>query len=492
MGLVGSVIIAFIMSPFLVHTLGDTKYGIWSIIAALTGYMTLMDLGVSSAIAKYVSKYKSLNDYRSINVIVASGLTILIAVAIVLITLSPFIADLIVGTFKLEPEFQETVRKLVIIGAFDVSLFIGSGVLFGSLFGFQRYEIVNAAMLGSGIVRAIGVYLALSSGFDLLAMGVISLVSKLLSALFMYVTMRKLEPEVEITPKNADRKTVSYIFKYSKFTFLTTLSMQLIYYTDAFVIGYFMSAAAITIYTIPWSLSDYTNKVIMAVSHTFVPVFSAQDAKKQNDELYQTYVTGTKVVLLISNLLCIGVLVLGDNFIHIWMGAKYAEECSTILAIMFFTQMIKSPQLLSYSIMLGTANHQKFGMYNMVFAIANLILSIHLVQKYGLVGVAGATAITQILFYTVVTPILTSSVIKYSILDYFKSTYLRIVPASIVLFAVMSYFGKYHSPTGYLSLLSEALIGAVLYLTVAYFTLLDSSEREAAHQKFSQLIAKIA
>ena len=38
-GVMGSIVIAFFLSPYLVHTLGDTGYGVWSIIASLTAYM---------------------------------------------------------------------------------------------------------------------------------------------------------------------------------------------------------------------------------------------------------------------------------------------------------------------------------------------------------------------------------------------------------------------------------------------------------------------
>ena len=75
-GIAGTIIIAFLLSPYLVHTLGDTKYGVWSVISALTGYMALLDLGISSAIAKYVAKYKALKDYKSLNTVLASGLLI--------------------------------------------------------------------------------------------------------------------------------------------------------------------------------------------------------------------------------------------------------------------------------------------------------------------------------------------------------------------------------------------------------------------------------
>jgi len=439
--------------------------------------MTLLDLGVSSAIAKYASKYKSLNDYKSVNVVIASGIVILLAVGLILISLSPFIANLVVSAFKIDDGLTEMVHTLVIVVSFDVAVFVASGVMVGAFLGFQRNEITNAVVLLTAIFRAVAFYLALSAGFDLLSMGIISIIGNILATAALVFSMRVVEPKVKIDVRKADRSTVASIFHYSKFTFLSMLGMQLIYYSDAFVIGYFLSAAAITIYTIPWSLSEYSNKLLHAVAQTFVPVFSEQEATKDT-ALYNTYITGTKGILLISNLLCIGVLALGDHFIGIWMGPKYAVACSTLLTIMFLTQLIKSPQLLSYSMLLGTANHQRFATYNMLFSVANLILSITLVQKFGLVGVAGATALTQILFYAVVTPIMTSKVINFSLVDYLKSTYLRILPASVILYVILVYFAKYHPPTGYLSLLGQALVGAFVYLTIAYFTLLDPAERE--------------
>lgn len=476
-GILGAIVIAFILSPFLVHTLGDTNYGIWSIISALTGYMTLLDLGVSSAIAKYVSKYKALKDYKSLNVVFSSGIVIMLMVGLSLMMLGPFIASAVVGAFSFDPEIRDTVHTLVIIAAIDVAVFVGTGVFFGAFFGFQRNEITNAASLFSALCRAIAFYFALSSGYGLIAMGALSLAIHILVALLLAFTMSRVEPKVEITTKNADKSTMISIFNYSKFTFLTMLGLQLIYYSDAFVIGYFLSAAAITIYTIPWSLSEYSNKLIHAVSQTFVPVFSEQEATSDRN-IFKTYITGTKAILLLSNLLCIGVLTLGEEFIGVWMGPRYAVECAAILMIMFSTQLIKGPQLISYSILLGTANHQKFATFNLAFSVANLALSIMLVQKYELIGVAAATAITQILFYGVVTPILTSKVMNFSLIDYFKQTYWRILPASLILFAILSYLGSHYPPTGFLSLIGLGLIGALVYLIAAYWTLLDSEERQ--------------
>jgi O-antigen/teichoic acid export membrane protein len=327
------------------------------------------------------------------------------------------------------------------------------------------------------LIKALLFYYALTNGYDLVAMGLISLVCNVTAGLCLYGALRKTEPQVKINLGNADRPTLRSILHFSRFTFLSMLAMQLVYYSDAFVIGFFMTAAAITYYTIPWSLSEYTNKLILAIAQTFVPVFSEQDATQGDKAIYRTYVTGTKFMLLISNLLCLGVLAVGDYFIAIWMGPEYAVKCSALLAIMFLTQIIKGPQLLSYSILLATSRHRIFSFYNFGFSLLNLALSIVLIQHYGLIGVAAATAITQILFYGVITPILTSKVLGSSLWAYCRDTYVRSIPSMIVLYITLKALSDNHTPDGYLILTGQGLAAAVLYMLVAYWTLLNTSER---------------
>lgn len=490
-GIAGAIIIAFMLSPFLVHSLGDTKYGVWSVVSALTGYMALLDLGVSSAMAKYVAKFKALKDYHSLNEVLASGLVIMLAAATVLLICSPLLASAVVSFFKFDGQLSESVWLLVVVGSVDIAIFVSTGILVGAFYGFQRYEIINAVNLLVALFKAVLFYLVLSGGYDLVAMGLVSLSGNIIAACALFFAIKKVEPLVDIKLSKAKKKSLRSIFDFSKFTFLSMVAMQLVYYSDAFVIGYFLSAAAITYYTIPWSLGEYTNKLTLAIAQTFVPVFSEQDATSGNEAIYSTYVTGTKFMLTISNLLCIGVLAVGDHFVSIWMGPSYAEKCSAILAIMFFTQLIKGPQLLSYAILLGTAKHRLFSYYNIGFSILNLILSIILIQRYGLIGVAVATAVTQILFYGVITPILTSRVLGSSMIAYFRDTYLRIIPSSLLLYITLVYLSNSNTPESYFSLLTQALGAAAIYFISVYWFLLNRAERHFLSLKVGDVLGKL-
>jgi O-antigen/teichoic acid export membrane protein len=341
------------------------------------------------------------------------------------------------------------------------------------------------------LLKALLFYYTLSNGYGLVAMGVISLLGNVLAGIFMILALRKTEPSVRIDLTKTERPTVVSIFQFSRFTFLSMLAMQLVYYSDAFVIGFFMSAAAVTFYTIPWSLSEYTNKLTLAIAQTFTPVFSEQDATQGNQAIYETYVTGTKFMLFISNLLCVGVLIVGYYFLAIWMGPYYAEKCSAVLSIMFFTQLVKGPQLLSYSILLATSKHKVFSVYNFGFSLLNLALSIVLIQFYGLVGVAIGTAITQVIFYGIITPILTSRVLGSSLWAYCRDTYVRSIPSTIVLILLLTALSNHNAPDGYVSLLGQALVSAVSYAFAAYFTLLTSEERKFVLEAIRGVIARL-
>lgn len=477
-GMIGTIIIAFLISPYLVHTLGDTKYGIWSILAALTGYMALMDLGVSSAIAKYVSEHQATGDYKALNRVIASGFALLLSVVTVLIVLSPWLASTFVRVYNFDDSIRETVRQVIIIAALDISIFTLSGIFIGTVSGLQRYDILNVINLLSALIKALLFWYFLSHGYGLVAMAAISLAINLIIGLTLYFTITKNYSHIRLRLGEASKKTTADIFHYSKFTFISMLALLLIYYSDAFVIGYFLSAAAITYYTIAWSLGEYTNKMIMAISATFVPMFSEQGVTRNSDELYATYLSGTRFVLLISNLLCIGLLTLGEDFVSLWMGPEYAIKCAPILVIIFITQLIKGPQHISYAILLGTAKHREYSLYNMLFAIANLSLSIYLVQDYGIVGVATATALTQGIFFGIITPVLTNRRLSGNLWYYVKETYLRALIPSVALYLGLVLVAQKLPPQSYLELIGVALVAAIIYFALCWFILLKQSERD--------------
>jgi len=482
-GVVGLIIISFLLSPFLVQTLGDTKYGIWTIAVSFTGYMGLLDLGLSSAVIKYVAEYRGIRDQQKINAIISTSMILFCIAGGVIILLSPLMADLIVNLINIDPSLSSLVHLLIIIVSFDISIVVVGGLYKGIFGGFQQYAIINYVQIISATYKAVMFYLFLTNGFDLISMGYVSITANLLSILIFYVILRNTHPDVRFEIKLYNKASASKIIHYSKYTFIGMIANQIIFYSDAFVIGYFMSAAAVTYYSIPWALSEYTKKISMAISQTYAPAISEKQATGDYDHIRTLYTSGVKYMIIISNLLSVGVMVLGGAFIAIWMGPKYRELCEQVLIILLINQYVLGPQLVSSSVLKGLAKQKKYSYASMVVSILNLVLSIALVQKWGIVGVAIGAAIPQIIFNGLYVPWMTLKIIDLSVWTYFKKTYLLSIVPTIVLFASLFFVRVNHDPQGYFELLFYALTCTVLYLITVYYFMLDSGEKKYIQDK---------
>ncbi len=490
-GVIGQIAIAFFLSPFLVHTLGDTRYGIWTIIAALSGYMSLLDLGIASALTRYVAEHHQKNDERKINEVVNSALFLFLVISIAIIIISPLLAHGVVTLLSFEPNMVETVRTLVIIVSFDISIFVIAGIFRGTFGGFQRFDIINVARVASLLYKALAFYLFLSKDFGLLAMGTISVSANLLIVAFYYWQIKTRYPFVQFGYKFVDKKNITTVFSYSKFVFIAMLAQQFLYYSSSFVISYYISVAAVTYYTIPWTLSEYVKQLCIAVSRTYTPAFTELKSAGDHTGIDHHYILGTKIVLIISNLLCVGILILGTNFISIWMGESYAKAAASLLPFLLITLYFFTPQLLSYALLKSLDRHQQYSNMSILVSIISLALSIFLVKDFGLTGVAAGSAIPQILFFGFFTPYYACKFINKSYSEYILSTHGKMLVPTILLALVLLGLKHAFPPTNYLLLLSEAFIGMLVYLCCVYLLALNNEEQSITRQSLSMLFGRI-
>jgi O-antigen/teichoic acid export membrane protein len=56
------VAVGFFLTPYIIHSLGETRYGIWTLVVGITGYYGLLDLGVSSGMTQYLTRYLAAKD----------------------------------------------------------------------------------------------------------------------------------------------------------------------------------------------------------------------------------------------------------------------------------------------------------------------------------------------------------------------------------------------------------------------------------------------
>src|SRR5438132_7743515 len=76
LGFAAQLLVAFFVSPRLVHGLGDRRYGLWSLIDSILAYLMLFDLGVAASVVRYVARFEAIQDRESRNRVFSTSLCI--------------------------------------------------------------------------------------------------------------------------------------------------------------------------------------------------------------------------------------------------------------------------------------------------------------------------------------------------------------------------------------------------------------------------------
>ena len=56
-----NTLIQLLYTPLLIRKLGQSEYGLYSLVASIIGYLTVLDLGFGNAIVVYTAKYRAQN-----------------------------------------------------------------------------------------------------------------------------------------------------------------------------------------------------------------------------------------------------------------------------------------------------------------------------------------------------------------------------------------------------------------------------------------------
>src|SRR4029077_14742956 len=82
-GLGVNILVGIFLSPFILHRLGDTAYGIWILIFSVTGYYGLFDLGIRSSVIRYVSTFTATNDQEGLAKLINTSLATYATIGVV-------------------------------------------------------------------------------------------------------------------------------------------------------------------------------------------------------------------------------------------------------------------------------------------------------------------------------------------------------------------------------------------------------------------------
>ena len=392
--------VMFLLSPFVVNTLGDVRYGVWSLLISLTGYFGLIDIGIRASLGRFINFYLGRDDIPKVNGIISTATVCFSIASLVVLAAAGILATFLDVLFtKLPVELLPDARLAIVLIALNMALTFFVAINAQVLFAVERFDLGRGVMICVLLIRAAGTVLVLSRGGGLVELAVVQLLSNAVGLAAGYVLAKRVFSPLTIRLSLSTASHGRELLAFGLWSFIGSIASQLLYMTDTVVIGILMPTKMITYYAIPLMLIQYGRGFIYNIGSVLRPQTIKASSVEDYEELRYLFNWGAKITLFLGIPLFAGLIFMGTDFMMLWQGHRF-QDSRTVLILLAIPQFFVLATRPAGSIIAGLG-YVRFGAcLTLAQALMNLGLTLVFVMAcgLGLEGVALGTLVPMIGF----------------------------------------------------------------------------------------------
>ncbi|GGN23744.1 flippase [Halarchaeum nitratireducens] len=389
LGLVLELAISFIAKVLIARSLGHVDYGAVSLgitTAAVTS--TLVILGLHSGIGRYLPRYESRADRRSVLVSafrVAFPLSLLVGAA--LFVLAPFLATRVFD----DPSLTFIFRIFAVAIPFGAVMKLALGSVQGMQESLPKVVVQNVTF---PVVRFLGIVVALLFGLGAIGVSYAYLASYAAAALVGLVYLSRRTPLFDrtVSTVSRERELLSFSLPLVASGAMTIVISDI----DFYMLGAFGGTGAVGVYNVAYPLAQLLMTAMTAFGFVFMPILSELDASGEHDQMKRLYQLATRWVVLATLPLFLLLFLFPEQAIRYTFGAEYVSGAAalSVLAAGFF---IHTTFGLNKGTLTSLGHTRLIMLDDIAAAVLNVLLNLVLIPKYGLLGAAYATTASYLL-----------------------------------------------------------------------------------------------
>lgn len=451
LGLKGLIIL-----PILTKTLGANDYGIWvQVLISVSILQPFILLGLNNSLLRFFSSKEKHEIVQGIITITCVTLAVGIVASITFYLLSDQIA-----TILLHDKSSSTVFKiaspLLVTEALNV-IALSSFRIFGQI---KRY---SAILLFGALLEII-----LISSFVLFGLGLIGAIISLLIARTIVLIV-----------------TLYLIFSYSGFTlpkfsmlkpFLIygiplisiSFSDMIITSSDRLVIGFFMGASSVGIYSAAYGIGSIIFMFSSVIMYVLRPTIFKEfdEGRLDSVKMYLSYSWKYLLMFLIPS--AFGLSILAESILANLTTLEFIPLGKFIVPLVVMSTVLNSTQEIFGVVLMIKKDTRIFSFIIVAAAILNVMLNILLVPYWGIIGAAATTLIA----YAMLALVICYKSNKYINFDIKLNFMAKSLLSSVIMALLILAFNM----TIFENVLLSVILGAISYFVVLFY--LDGFDKD--------------
>jgi len=309
--------------PLALHYLGKEQFGLWALAQQIAGYLMLLDLGVSSAVSRFIADRKDEVNSSSYASLMITGAIVFAAQGLLIALVGAAFSFFAPTLFSIPPHLSADFTNVIII----ITSLAGLSVVFRSLgaplWAFQRMDVTYGLSTFNLLISFLTLWLGFYLGLGIYSFALAGTPSVILSPIFTFWICRR----NHYYPSTGfwGRPNWTYlrqIFLFGQDVLLMTLGSQMVNASQIMILSRVAGLSVASTYAVGTKLltlaQQFTGRIIESSAPGLTEMFVRGETAK-------FHVRFTNVVVLTTLLATIGAsaLMAGNTaFISFWTSGR--------------------------------------------------------------------------------------------------------------------------------------------------------------------------
>ena len=472
-----STLISLVYTPVMLRLLGESEYGLYTLVNGFISNLSLLSFGLGSAYMRYYARAQVEEGEEGVSRINGMFMVIFLCIS----ALSLFVGGIMVANThnifgaKLTPAEVERARVLMGILVVNIAISFPCSVFVSYVTARERFFFQRVISMIRTVLNPIVMLPLLLMGYGSVSLVVVTLLLSLVTDGFnIWYSMRRLGMRFAFGRFNF--RLLREMAGFSFFIFLNMIIDQINWTVDTTLLGILSGTTATAIYGVGSQIHRYFMTISTSISGVFIPQINHIVAGGEGDgELTRLFTRVGRVQFMLLMLVLTGFIFVGRPFVEAWGGSGYRDAYPIALLLMI-PVTVPLIQNLGIEIQRAKNRHQFRAKVYLAMALANVLISIPLCMRYEGLGCAMGTAISMVVCNGFIMNWYYHRHIGLDMIYFWKSI-LSIVPSMVPACVLGALAVKTIRFTGYSGVIAFALPYAAVYCACLYAFGMNGDER---------------
>ena len=396
--ILAGLIVGLGYTPIMIRLLGQSEFGLYSLIGSLVAYLSVLDMGLGNTIVRYVSRNRAIGDKKSESELNGLFLTIYSVIGLITLIVGSilyFNVDNMFGA-TLSADQIERAKIMMILLIFNIAISFPLSVFASLMQAYERFIFLRIFNIISVLLKPIIALPFLFMGYGAVTLVVTATIVNIACLLTnVYYCFKYLD--IHFSKGHFEKAFLYEISGYAFFIFLNAIMDKIYWGTGQFILGMVSGTIQVAIYAIAMQFMNMYMQFSNAISGVLLPKVTMMVANGATKiELTNLMIKIGRLQYIVIGYILVMFFLVGKDFIYLWAGENYLSAYLMVLILMIglLIALVQNAGIAILQAM--NLNRYRMTVYTIV-AVINIFTSVILAKMYGGLGCAISTAVALLI-----------------------------------------------------------------------------------------------